>query len=260
MKISFALVSDAVFYLFLWFLLSFILINFFIPRPISYVLSVTVALVFTLFCVKLSIEKRKKSAEKKTDDIAINGFTEKLNIASETRVLELFKTAFIKNGNTVIIANGKLFIPQEKTAVFFRYNYEKVDKAYIVKTFNTLKKDEKAEIWSNEYDKEISDFANRFDGRIILKDKKDAFALLVKGGTLSESEFTNGQNFKPEKKKGIVLDNLLNKKRAVKYALYGLFFLILSYFAPIKIYYAVFGAIFLIFALILRIFGKTEKN
>ena len=71
-----------------------------------------------------------------------------------------------------------------------------------------------------------------------------------------EDEFTPIDFYKREKVK---LRAVLNKKNAKKFIAFGLFFVLSSFFVPIKLYYLIMGGIMILFALTLWFFSKSEN-
>ena len=254
MKFRLSLISDTLFYFFAWFFLVFIAVNFFIPRPYSYVLSTTFALVFTLFSVKISLRGNKKKTFSREKEKIFNDAMTELNLKPSRTVTEIFLKAFEQENLSPELRAGRIFLKKTNATAFLRFGFQPVTKAYIVTAFNLLGKDERAEIYSESFTREASDFARLFRGRVVLKSGKDFFPILEKHGLIPEKTLSSAVTKKPDF--GAVLD----KKRAKNYLVFGLTFIILSYFVPIKTYYLVFGVIFLIFALILRFFGKAEQT
>lgn len=253
MKISLSIILDTAFYFVAGLFLSFIIINYFLPRPASYILSVTFALIFTLFGVKSTLNKRQKKFSSKEKEKIFNAVMTKLAMSSEKSITELFDKAFKAEGYATEKRRGGIFISQKNTTSFFKFGFDEVTKTDVVKCFNKIGKSQKAEIFSENFSEEVKDFAARFGGKVILTDGWETFALLEKHSLLPKSDFTLSND---NNKGKFSLARLLNKKRAAHYLVFGLLFTFLSYFVPIKGYYLVFGAVFLILALILRLFGK----
>ena len=146
-----------------------------------------------------------------------------------------------------------MFILEKNTTAFFLFRFDGVSKTDVVKCFNKIGKNQKAEIYSENFSDEVTAFATRFGGKIILTDGRQAFTLLEKHDLLPTEKLDRDE----EEKKRLDFTRLLDKKRAKSYLAFGLIFTLLSYFAPIKGYYLVFGVAFLILALFLRLFGKA---
>ena len=255
MKISLPFILDTLFYLVAGFFLFFVIINYYIARPASYVLAATSAVIFTLFAVKLSVSRKQKNFSSAEKQKKYNVVMTKLNLSEEKTVIALFEKALHAEGYLTEKKHGGIYIPENKKTLFFRFGFDGVSKTDIVKCFNNINKTEKAEIYSENFSDEIQAFAARFGGKIILTDGKTAYSLLEKHSLLPVGDAPiTGE----EKKPTLDFSRLFDKKRAKNYLAFGLLFVFLSYIAPIKIYYVVFGAAFLILALILKFFGKTS--
>ena len=254
MKTYFAITVDALFYLIAGFFLAFIPINYYLPRPASYVLSATVAIIFTLFTVKLSLEKRKTKVCGGKSEKNFRRVMTALNLSDEKTLIAMFDTAFKAEGFLTEKKRGCIFIQNKNATAFFRFGFDAVSKTDVVKCFNATPKGTKAEIFAEKFSDEVKDFAARFGGKVILTDGKKAYSLLETHGLLPE----NPEIISYEAPTRTVdFTRLLDKKRAKNFLVFGLLFTILSYIAPIKGYYLTFGAVFIIFALILKLFGKT---
>lgn len=252
MKIYLPLAIDTAFYFTAGFFLFFIPVNFYLPRPASYVFSATLAIIFTLFTVKLSFKRKNKKFLSAEKEKKFNSVMVKLNLADEKYAADLFDAAFRAEGFLTEKKRDGVYIPEKNTTAFFRFGFDGVTKTDVVKCFNKILKSQKAEIYAENFSEEVKVFAARFGGKIILTDGRAAYSLLEKHGLLPKKDFTIDN----EKKSGFDFSRLLDKKRAKNYFVFGLLFVFLSYIAPIKGYYLVFGAVFLIFALILKLFGK----
>nr|MBO4518343.1 hypothetical protein [Clostridia bacterium] len=254
MKTYFAITLDSVFYLLAGFFLSFIPINYYLPRPASYVLAATVAIVFTLFLIKLSLEKRHTAASIGKSEKSFRRVMTALNLSDEKTLISLFDKAFKAEGFLTEKKRGGIFIKDKNATVFLKFGFDAVSKTDVVKCFNAIPKATKAEIFAEKFSDEVKAFAARFGGKVILSDGKQAYALLEPHGLLPDGE----EIISPDSPRfSADFSRLLDKKRAKNFLVFGLLFTILSYIAPIKGYYLTFGAIFISFALVLRLFGKS---
>lgn len=254
MKTPFAIALDTAFYLVAGFFLAFIPINYRLPRPASYVLAATLATVFTIFAVKASVNKRKTKIGVYKNEKNFRRAITALNLSDEKTLLSLFDKAFKREGYSTEKKRGGIFIQDKNTTAFFKFGFDPVSKTDVVKCFNNIPKNTKTEIFAEKFSQEVSDFAARFGGKVILTDGEKAYALLEKHGLLpKDSEIITPS----APRRTANFTRLLDKKRAKNFLAFGLFFIILSYISPIKGYYIAFGTVFLIFALILKLFGKT---
>lgn len=252
MKKYFIAASDAAFYLLAGFTLSFIVLNYFTPRPASIILAVTFALIITIFAARKSFLASCGKIFDAENNKRFRAVMENLNMSDDKTLCELFLKVLKKQGFTVEKKSGALYIEEPAVTVFPLFGFDGVTKTDIVRSFNKAGKNRKAEIYSENFSESVSDFAARFGGKVILKDGAAAYELLNSANLLPETD-----NCLKEKARKRDFRLLFDKKRAKNYLVFGLLFTFLSYFVPIKTYYLIFGAAFLTLALILRLFGKT---
>ena len=249
--------SDAIFYSFLIFTLFFTITSYFILPKASLVLSITLSLITSIFTVKLLIKqdhkKKVRSAEKQEYLDTINTF-----LFMSTTDKNTFFEKFINNFSlSVEKKKNALYIPDKKTYVFLRLDFEGVNKTDIVRYFNVLSKNQTAVIVSESFSTEIVSFASRFDNKIKLINGEELFWLLKKHNFLPKTSYPATPTIKS---KPSPFDTLLNKKRAKNFLLFGLLFLFFGYFVPLKTYYVICGIIFLILSFVCKAFGKDAKK
>ena len=252
---SFTALADAVFSAFLTFILSFVLFNYFTVRPYSMILAVCVALFFALVFYKLFSSKRLGRKIKEGEHASYEKVMTALCFTSKTAVLSLFEKSLKAAGKEVTKRRNALAETKENLVHVPVFSFEDVTKTDIVKAFNLLNKTERAVIYAENYTAGVKSFAERFNGRIILKNGKDAYKLLKNGDNLSEIAVPD-LNVSRKYPSGI--KTLFNSKKAKKYAILGLVFLAMSYFVPIKTYYVICGSVFLVFALLTKLFGRPH--
>lgn len=251
---SFVALADAVFSAFLIFILSFVILNYFTPRPYSIVLAICVALFCSLLLYKLFSAKRQGRTIKETDRKTYEKVMTALCFMPKTAVVSLFEKSLKTAGKEVVKRRYALAETKENLVHVPVFSFEDVTKTDVVKAFNLLNKSERAVIYAEDYTAGVKAFAARFNGRIILKNGKEAYKLLKNGDNLSEiavPELTINRKYPS----GIKM--LFNSKNAKKYAVTGLVFLAMSYLVPIKTYYVICGAVFLVLALFTKLFGVS---
>ncbi len=248
-------VIDAVFTSIASFIMLLILFSYFIPHPYNVILSGVIALLLSLFAFKHQVKKGKKRG----DNIILNkkyiDTMTQFCLTPTTELLDLMEKLIKKENLSVERKRGGLFIKDKKVFIFIKFTFDGINKTDVVKYFNRITQKEKAVILSNEFSVSVREFADRFNGKVILIDGRLIFERLTHHQMLPENKYTilNKQVAKPK-----ILTNLNNKKRAKSFFTFGLIFLGMSYFAPIKIYYLIVGGLMLIFSLVLRLYGKTE--
>ena len=148
---------------------------------------------------------------------------------------------------------GGVFIKDKSVALFPLFGFNQTGKSQIVKVFNSISRGEVGYILSETFSDDAFSFAERFDGAIVLVKPDQIFSFLKKHDSLPPEKY---QVLKKKRKKFAILKNLALKKKAKPFFWFGVLFLLYSFFVPLKLYYVIFGCIFLILSIILRAFGK----
>ena len=55
------------------------------------------------------------------------------------------------------------------------------------------------------------------------------------------------------------LSAFLRKKNAKNFLVFGIVFSVMSFFVPLKIYYLLWGSVFLVLSLVTRLYGREEQ-
>lgn len=257
MKITLSFILDAIFTALISFLISLIILSYFLRPPFSIVFSVVFGLLFCLLFIKISTDKQKKNdlslADKKAKEIMLT----QLKLYTPTEQNDFFQKVILAQGKSVERKKGGLFVKETPFAVFPLFNFDGVKKSEIVRAFNSIKKEQTAYILADDFSLEVKEFAERFDGRIKTVDGEELYKFLSEKNLLPQVKYS----FPEKKKAGLLsLKNLLEKKKSKNFLVLGLIFIATSYFMPIKTYYIIWGTAFLIFSLILRLYGKPSAN
>lgn len=257
MKITPAIIIDALFTAFVSFILSFVAFYYFLERRLAITCAATFAALMTLIAFKKLLDKREKiklsAAKKKERDAAIS----QLNLYTTTEKNDLFERALKNAGYETVRKRGGLLLKDKGVYIFPLFSFDGVSKTEIVKVFNSIGREDVAYIISAKFSVGVKEFADRFDGRIITCDFDEAFIFLCENDALPRQKF---QLKEKAPLKLSALKNILQKRKAKNYLLFGLGFLFMSYFVVTKIYYVVCGSIFLFLALFCRLFGKEENK
>ena len=256
-KIPVSVITDTLFTVFIAFILSFVLLNYFTPRPYSLILSGCVAALAALFTLKRLIKKRSKKIQSEEEIRKKNNVLNQLDFSPKAEIITLFEKAFKKNGLISERKKGGLYIADKKIFVHFAFGFDGATKKDVVKAFNCLKKEDTAHIYATEFSPDVIAFAARFNGAIILKDGDFIYDFLNNAETLPKITCTL-LDVKPLKKNFI--KEIFRKKRARNFALLGVMFLIMSIFVPLKLYYIIFGCSMLIFSVICKLYGADENK
>ena len=256
MKITPALVIDVIFTAFISFILYFILLNYFFAHTFALGVSATLCALTALFSFKFLYDKNIKIKLSKAQKKQLESVISQLNLYSPTEQNDLFERAVKKLGYTTQRKKGLIFIHEENCALYLRFGFDGVNKTDIVKAFNAVKSDQLVYVFSEKFSPEVQSFANRFDGRIMTVSAEETYKFLSENDCLPKEKFSFTQKKNTTVK---LLKNLFYKKHARRFALFGIIFLFTSYFTPIKLYYLIFGSLFLSFALLCRLFGKERS-
>lgn len=257
MKNRFSFIVDQLFVAFISFVVCFLFFNFFVERAVAFTLSLCLGSLFTLLSVYRARGKRIKSLLERQELELIQKFTDALNFSSRAEQNSLLEKALKNKGVQFERKKGGFLIKNKPLAVFMRFGFDKVGKSDILKIFNSVDKCNLIYILSHKFDGEVVDFSSRFDGKIRLISQEKVYAFFKEQNALPSNKYAG---FVEPKKNKVKLVNLLKKSNAKKFLLFGLAFLFMSYFSPIKLYYIICSCLFLIFSLILRLFGKEEKT
>lgn len=255
-RFSLSVVTDTLFLAFTTFFISLAIFNYFTPYPLNTVFSGTTALLAALLGVKLLLNRRGKKVMSEAEKTEYSDFITGINFMTKEKIISLAKKIVEKHGLFSEAKKDRLYVPDKRLNVFFVFGFEEVKKADVVRFFNAVKREEKTVIVTESYSAEVAAFAERFGGKIVLSDGKEFFARAKECSCLPENKHESPLS---PPKKHYSAKNLISKKRAKNYLVFGLLFLGMSYFAPLKIYYVVCGGAMLAFSVIVRFFGRDDK-
>ena len=252
MKITLPIISDVLFSAFISFILSFVLLNYFFDRLPAISLSLTLSLIIAIFAFKKFTAKSEKQKlnvkEKRERDIALS----QLNLYTTTEKNDLIERALKNAGYQTKRRRGGIYLADKRVYIYALFSFDGVSKSDVVKVFNTISSLDTAYIISGKFLPEVLEFAARFDGRIKTAEFDGVYNFLLENGALPRQKFV----FKDKTPLNFaVLKTLFLKKNAKKLFFFGLLFLFSSPFVPLKIYYVIFGCLFLIMALFSKLFG-----
>lgn len=256
-NINFSLVSDWIFSAVTAFLLSFIVLNYFVPRAFAFLYAALFACLFSLLVIKLTLKRREKTVLRKKDEKFFRKVFDALELLEDDETLGFFRAVFLKNGVAAEKEKDCLFLSEKKERTFFRLSFMPITKTDVVRAFNEIEKDETAVIYCESVPTEVAAFAARFGGKVLLKTKAEIFPEIKKSEIFPPVKFRLEEEKQPVSKK---FRALLNKKKAKTFFSFGLAFLVLSVFAPLKLYYVICGGAALVYSLVLRFFGSDAEE
>lgn len=257
MKKSFvSVIFDTAFFALAAFLLFLSVFINKIKPPLPYVISAVLSLLLSVLIFKFfSARKKKADAKRKQKENAELTMLQ-LALMKKSETTALFNTAFI-NGKKPFVKYGNIFcLPNENTAYYVCSGVEGAKKSDVLKLYNFLKPTEQGKIFCLAVPKDTEEFCAKFGGRISLISPEKTYAFLKDNGALPEIKFVPAKG----KKKSFDFKVILNKKKAKNYMVFGLLFILMSFFAYYKIYYIIAGCGFLILFAVTLVLGKTEND
>ncbi len=253
-KFSLALFLNLSLSTFFFFVLSLALFLSFFPYNVSLTLSITTALLFALifyfFGRKIQNKKNQKVKETKNiDELFIE-----LNFMSKQSAYSLFTKAFTSLNKTVIKVPNGLYIKEDHTLIFFAFSFEGISKADILKAYNMLKKEDKCLIYASFCSQENEKFITRFGELLKLENKKEIYSLLKETNNLPKYTHILLEETGPKP----TLKNIFSKKKAKRFLTFGIVLIVMSFFVYYKLYYLIFGIMFLLLSSFSLLFGKEN--
>ena len=242
-----SLILDLLFIFIACFIVCLCVFYYFIAYPFSIIVSVSVALIITVFASKILLTKQGKTKLKEKDKKSYLESMIRLNLMKENKLIDLFVLAIAKSEKVSKIKNG-FYHYATNTLYIVKFCFEGITKKDVVKAFNQLERQEdKVVFYCESYSQEIKDFAQRFNGKITLC-----------GEDITKAPTEDFSSYYKEKKKVRFKTEILDRKNAKKFFLFGAVFCAFSFFVPIKAYYLFCGCAMMTFAVFLKLFGKTQ--
>lgn len=252
-----ALVLDGIGGFFCVFIISLSLLDLIFPLRISFVLSLSLGVIGCIWWVKIKKSNQKKSNLKKSQLELFSSTMLSMNLYPKEKQLSVIKNLLESKNEKVNISFRGAFSLSTNTLWVVKFGFVKVTKTDVVKTFNYLKKEEKAVIVSETFDNDIVEFSKMFNDRITLINGEAFFEQLNDAKLLPlkiNPELVKNKN-KPR-----VFSGLKNKKSVKGFLVGGLYFLAMSFFVPIKTYYVLWGGFLIIVSVVLKLFVKPTVD
>ncbi len=257
MKTLLPTIMDTVFTAFITFLLIFILLSFTVSRPFAFIFSITLASLIALIVFKILKKRKERILLSKAESDACEIMCSQLSLYTQKEQIDFFYSVFKANGLEVEKKSNYLYFAKKHMLVYPKFSFDGVSKTDIVRVFNYLGKADNAFILAEKFSGDITDFIARFGGRIEGVYPEKIYKYLAEKESLPKEKYPFN---KKQKLNLSAFRVLISKKKAKTNLGFGLIFLIMSYFVPIKTYYIIIGAIFLILALFCRLFGTTPSQ
>lgn len=253
MKFSISVVLDTIFCWFITFILLCFLFSTFVERNLTLIISVTLSLIFSLAYFKLFLNLDKRNSIKKAEKRQYEQTMFSLSLMTYKTLIDFFYRVLSVKYSSVNKNDRYVTVNQTNSVIFFNFNPDGVKKSDLIKAYNHIEENQTAIIYAPSFSNEITAYAKNFNGKILLNGGKEVFSLLKEVNLFPQTVITPlSLNNKAK------LTTLLDKKRAKTFSIFGLTFALYSFLVPIKIYYLVIGCSFLVFALVLKLFGKKS--
>ncbi len=251
--------SDCVFIAFVSFILSFASLSYFANFLPSAILSICASLICVCSFILFSKNKRAKIALKKEDVERMKKCKLTLILSDEQDAAATVKRLFDKLGKSPI-SSKKGFLLSDNRFVRFNFSARGAASDDVVDAYKNSPKNHVSLFIAISFDKSAVDFANRLEKRVKLVEFREFYLALKENDCLPPEK--EGLTLGVERKRGAlkILATSFDKKKANKFALYGLASLFFGYFSRLKILYLATGSIFLIYALTLKFFAPIKGN
>ena len=176
-----------------------------------------------------------------------------LLLSDEKTILTVFTDYLSKKGKTIQKENG--FLVSGENFVCWKLSYDGLTVGDVVSFYKLTPKGKRLVLIGDEFTEKATDFAKGFSGRIRLLPLVSLFPELREYGCLPETDFPA----LPERKKNLraVLRHSFDKKKGKKYALYGIFLLLFSYFVFYPLWYVVSGCAMIVYAIAVTLFAPA---
>ncbi len=255
MRVSVLSFLDSAFTAFLSFIITFLLLNFYIERPFSVIFGVCIAIpIFLIAIDKMKKRSNKKGLDKEKNK-AVKNMCGSLCLLEHSKIIELFERSINRRGYRTLRKKSGIFIEEQKCAVFVMFSFDSITKTDVVKVFNKIPSTYKAYIFGECAEPELLDFIARFDGRIEFVDGGKTYELLNSTNCLPKIQPLS-------KTKPMFFSNFLSRlfvrKNSKKYLTFGILFLLMSSFVVVKFFYVCCALVFLTLSLFCKLFGREE--
>ena len=255
MRISFLTFLDSAFTAFLSFICLFLILNFYIEQPYSIIFGACIAVPIFLLAFEKNNKRYAQQSIDKQKNKTVLDMCNALCLLDPIKTIELFERAINRRGFRTIKKKGGIYVEQTNAFVFIASSFDGITKTDVVRAFNKISAKDKVYIFGESASTELLSFIGRFNQRIVFVDANKTYELLNSANCLPKETIlskTKPNGF------GKVFSRLFVRKNSKKFLGFGFFFLFMSAFVVIKIYYIICACIFITLSLFCRLFGKEE--
>ena len=194
--------------------------------------------------------KRGKLKIKREDEESFLKCTNALCFLSNEECKKIVFTALERlNKNPAYVNDG---IICENNFYFANFSYDNVTVGGLTNAYKLTPKGKNLMYLAIDFTPDAKEFANGFSGRIKAIPLSEFFTVLKQTQTIPEGGILPATNKVSFLK---LLKASFSKEKAKKFALYGIFLLVMSRFVFFPIWYIISGSIFLIYAITIKFFA-----
>ena len=252
-KFSLSVIIDGFFIFFTSFFLLYSLLKPFI-KSILGCLAVTVIIsiiITVLFMAFLDKQKEIKGVKIICEE-NYECFLKFLYLADKKDIVSVIKNYYEKQNET-FTQTKQYFLVDDKTAVFYNFNYNETTIDKIIEYYKKTPKSLTLTVIARHYENGVTKTLQNLKIKANLITSKEVFSFLEKENLLPTLD---AYKVKKEKIK-INLKGFLKRENAKKFLLWGIVFTAFSWITYFKYFYLLLGSIFLITSIYLRFFSKA---
>ena len=255
-RMMFSVIFDSVFTGFAAFLISFVLFSCFSDKSVAVILAFLIALGLTSLCFYFLYGRRGKGAA------SVAAMKEKENLffylGLQKDNKKLFLSLFAALNKTAAVTKKGIYVRENDAYVYPFFSFDGVKKDDLSFAY-TASGGKKAIVLAPAYSAELTLFARTFGDKLRLLSGNEVYALFKKAGMLPHAALPENALSKKEKLYAL-LRTVFTRRRAPKYFLFGITFLLFSFLVPYKLYYILFGTLLTVFSVVCLFFAVPAKN
>ncbi|PWM72126.1 MAG: hypothetical protein DBX59_06685 [Bacillota bacterium] len=255
-RMLFSVFFDAFFSGFAAFLVLFVLLASFLSIPLAVTLAALLALAVAALCFYKLYGKREKTTLSLQENRKKENLMFYLGLRKETQ--KLFAAAFTALGKTAAATKKGVYVRENDAYVYPCFSFDGVKKDDLSRAY-FLSGSKKAYVFAPEFSAEIRGFARAFGDKIELCGGDETYKLFKNADMLPAEALKENKLTFAEKMKEL-LKPVFSRRRAPKYFLFGLTFLLFSFLVPYKLYYILFGTVLTVFSVVCLFFAVPPQK
>lgn len=255
-RMLFSVFFDAFFAGFAAFLVLFVVFSGFAETTPAALFAALLAAGTAALCFYRLYGKREKTALSLQERRQTENLLFYLGLRRE--VNKLFSDAFVKLGKTAAVTKKGVYLREDDAYVYPCFSFDGVKKDDLGRAY-FLSGSKKAYVFAPEFSAEMCAFARVFGEKIELCDGAETYRLFKNADMLPAEALKENKPTFAEKMKNL-LKPVFTRRRAPKYFLFGLTFLLFSFLVPYKLYYVLFGSVLTVFSVICLFFAVPPQK